>query len=354
MNNDKFKKSKTVNKKAKSKRTALIVLIVVLAVVLLLLIVGTVGINGMLNKITRPDDETLSQSEIDALLKEEMEDVDPDFTGDVLSSNDVNLSDSPVEGITTAEGTVSIMLVGQDARDTKTRSRSDTMILCTIDKSTATLTMTSFMRDTYVRIPNYFDQRMNVAYMLGGFDVLYDTLEHNFGVQVDQGVAVNFFAFKEIIDQIGGIEIELTSVEANHLNNQNYTWGLVEGVNHLNGEQALAYARIRKVGGGGDFNRTNRQRTVITAIIDEAKALPVADLYNLVDELIPMVATDMSNSEIIALVMELAPLLKDLKIVSQRIPIDDGYRMTMIDGMSVLLPDLETNRQFLVDTIGKQ
>ena len=82
--------------------------------------------------------------------------------------------------------------------------------------------------------------------------------------------------------------------------------------------------------------------------------MPLTDLYNLVDALIPMVATDMSNAEIISLAMELAPMLSDLQIVSQRIPIDDEYTMTMIDGMSVLLPDLEANRQFLVDTIGKQ
>lgn len=351
LNNQNPKKDK---KKPNKKRTALIVLIVVLAVILVVLLVGTLFVTGTLNKLSRPgNEETLSQSEIDALLNEKDE-VDPDYTGEMLNSSDVNLSDSPVASVKFSEETINIMLVGQDARDTKTRARSDSMILCTIDTTTATLTMTSFMRDTYVRIPGFFDQRLNVAYMLGGLETLYDTLEHNFGVKVDKGVAVNFAAFKEVIDEVGGVDIELTSVEANHLNDQDYTWGLVEGKNHLNGDAALAYARIRKVGGGGDFNRTNRQRTVMTALLQKVKKMPVTELYNLVSSLIPMVATDMTNAEIIEMAMELAPLLTDLKIVSQRIPIDDEYKMTMIDGMSVLLPDLEANRQFLVDTIGNE
>ena len=175
-------------------------------------------------------------------------------------------------------------------------------------------------------------------------------MEHNFGVQVDNGVAVNFASFQKVIDAVGGIEVRLTAAEANHLNMQNYTWGLFEGVNILTGETALAYSRIRAL--GGDFDRTNRQRTVLLALLNKAKSMPVTQLYNLVEALIPMVVTDMSNAEIVAAAMELAPMLQDLEIVSQRIPIDDGYKMTMVDGMSVLLPDLEVNRQYLVDTIG--
>ena len=346
--------NKNEKKKAGNKRVALIVLIVVLAVVLLTLILGTVFVTGTLNKINRPgSNETLSQAEIDAILNGETDAMDENFTGDVLSSDQVNFPDTPADVVTVGDNTVSILLVGQDARDPETRSRSDSMILCTIDKSAATLTMTSFLRDTYVRLPGYFDQRLNVAYMLGGFETLYDTLEYNFGVQVDRGVAVNFFSFAEIIDAVGGVDIELTATEANHLNGKDYTWGLKEGVNHLNGDAALAYARIRKVGGGGDFTRSNRQRTVIVELLDKAKEMPATDLYNLVNTVIPMISTDMTNAEIVGLSMELVPLLQNLKIVSQRVPIDDGYRMTMIDGMSVLLPDLEKNRQFLVDTIGQ-
>lgn len=341
------------NKRKSAKRGILIALVVFLSIVLALLLAVTIFMTRFFNSIEKvdPNQETMSQEQIDAILKEETEPTDPDYTGEALTSDDVVLSDTPVDAVETGDDVINILLVGQDTENLSQRSRSDSMILCTINKSAGTLTMTSFMRDMYVKIPEFYDQRMNVAYLLGGFDALYDTLEHNFGVQVDNGVAVNFASFQKVIDAVGGVEVELTAAEANHLNMQNYTWGLFEGVNILTGETALAYSRIRALQ-GGDFNRTNRQRTVMMAILDKAKDMPVTELYNLIETLIPMVITDMSNAEIIDAAMELAPMLQDLEIISQRVPIDDGYRMTMIDGMSVLLPDLEVNREFLADTIG--
>lgn len=341
------------NKRKSAKRGILIALVVFLSIVLALLLAVTIFMTRFFNSIEKvdPNQQTMSQEQIDAILKEETEPTDPDYTGEALTSDDVVLSDTPVDVVETGDDVINILLVGQDTENLSQRSRSDSMILCTINKSAGTLTMTSFMRDMYVKIPEFYDQRMNVAYLVGGFDALYDTLEHNFGVQVDNGVAVNFASFQKVIDAVGGVEVELTAAEANHLNMQNYTWGLFEGVNILTGETALAYSRIRALQ-GGDFNRTNRQRTVMMAILDKAKDMPVTELYNLIETLIPMVITDMSNAEIIDAAMELAPMLQDLEIISQRVPIDDGYRMTMVDGMSVLLPDLEVNREFLADTIG--
>ena len=341
------------NKRRSAKRGILIALVVFLSIVLALLLAVTIFMTRFFNSIEKvdPNQETMSQEQIDAILKEETEPTDPDYTGEALTSDDVVLSDTPVDVVETGDDVINILLVGQDTENLSQRSRSDSMILCTINKSAGTLTMTSFMRDMYVKIPEFYDQRMNVAYLVGGFDALYDTLEHNFGVRVDNGVAVNFASFQKVIDAVGGVEVELTAAEANHLNMQNYTWGLFEGVNILTGETALAYSRIRALQ-GGDFNRTNRQRTVMMAILDKAKDMPVTDLYNLIETLIPMVIPALSNAEIIDAAMELAPMLQNLEIVSQRVPVDDGYRMTMVDGMSVLLPDLEVNREFLADTIG--
>ena len=341
------------NKRRSAKRGILIALIVFLSIVLAVLLAATIFMTKMFNSITRVDpQETMSQEEIESVLNNETEPTIPDYTGETINSADLVMPESPVEMVQTSDDVINILLVGQDTESLSQRSRSDSMVLCTINKTQKTLTMTSFMRDMYVTIPNYYNQRMNVAYLLGGFDALYDTLEYNFGVQIDNGVAVNFASFQKVIDAVGGIEVRLTSAEANHLNNQNYTWGLFEGVNILTGETALAYSRIRAL--GGDFDRTNRQRTVLMALLNKAKNMPVTDLYNLVEALIPMVVTDMSNAEIIAAAIDLAPMLQDLEIISQRVPVDDGYNMTMVDGMSVLLPDLEVNRQFLVDTIGTE
>lgn len=339
------------NKRKSAKRGILIALVVFLSIVLAVLLVATVFASRLLNSINQvSEQETMSQEQIEEILNEETEPIDPDYTGDTISSEDLDLPDSPVQTVETGDDVVNILLVGQDTKDLSRRSRSDSMILCSINKSTGKLTMTSFMRDTYVTIPEFYNQRLNVAYMVGGFDALYNTLEHNFGVKVDHGIAVNFASFQKVIDAVGAIDIELTAAEADHLNAK-CGWGLKEGINSLDGEKALAYSRIRKLQ-GGDFNRTNRQRTVMMALLNKAKAMPITELYNLVEALIPLVVTDMNNTEIITTVMDLAPLLQNLEIVSQRIPTDDGYYMTMVDGMSVLIPDLEVNRQFLVDTIG--
>ena len=354
MNNDKVEvMGSNTNKRRSAKRGILIALIVFLSIVLAILLAATIFMTKMFNSITRVDPlETMSQEEIESVLNNETEPEIPDYTGETINSADLVMPESPVETVQTSDDVINILLVGQDTESLSQRSRSDSMVLCTINKTQKTLTMTSFMRDMYVTIPNYYNQRMNVAYLLGGFEALYDTLEYNFGVQIDNGVAVNFASFQKVIDAVGGIEVRLTSAEANHLNNLNYTWGLFEGVNILTGETALAYSRIRAL--GGDFDRTNRQRTVLMALLNKAKNMPVTDLYNLVEALIPMVVTDMSNAEIIAAAIDLAPMLQDLEIISQRVPVDDGYNMTMVDGMSVLLPDLEVNRQFLVDTIGTE
>ncbi|MBQ6839459.1 MAG: LCP family protein [Oscillospiraceae bacterium] len=347
-----MKNQKKENKKGSAKRGFLIAAVVVLALILVLLIVATVFISGTLSRITRVDDldETMSQEELESILNE-TEAEDENFTGIVLNPEDVTMPDVPVERVDGDENLVHVLLVGQDTYSKTSRSRSDSMILCTLNRSAKTLTLTSFMRDLYVRIPGYYSHRMNTAYVLDGFDALYDTIEFNFGLVIEHGVAVNFGSFKEVIDAVGGVEVELTGSEARHLNNQDYSWGLIEGVNHLDGEQALAYSRIRKL--DSDFNRTSRQRTVIMALIESAKKQPLTDLYKLVDALIPMVVTDMSNGEIVSLAMEIAPVLSELTVVTQRIPADGEYRSVMIDGMAVLLPDLEGNRQVLVEAFGK-
>jgi len=261
---------------------------------------------------------------------------------------------SDVEKVEAGENIVNILLIGQDARGNE-RARSDSMILCTFNKGTNTITMTSFMRDMYVKIPGYYNNRINAAYPAGGMDLLNKTLEHNFGVEVDGNVEVNFAHFAEVIDVLGGVDIELTRAEANYINgelrNEGVSSSLGEGLQHLNGKQALWYSRIRKVGGDGDFGRTARQRKVLNSLIEEFRNADLNTMLNLVEEILPMITTDLSNAEIISLATELFPMLEDCNVVSQRIPADDAYSMTMINGMSVLLADMDAARELLKNTI---
>ena len=345
------KTEKTAKPKKKvTKRGVLIAVVVILAVILVALLAVSIFVGNLLGKITRVDPaETLSQEEIDAILNE-TEDETFEFDVETIAPEEVTLPDEAVQSIGSGENVINIMLIGQDNKNVKSRSRSDSMILCTIDKEHKTLTMTSFLRDMYVRIPGFYNQRLNVAYAVGGFDTLYETLNYNFGVEVDHGIGVNFTSFTQVVEAVGGVDIELTSREANHLNGQNYTWGLKSGMNHLNGDQALAYSRIRKL--DSDFGRTNRQRNVMTAVIEKARDLSWTELYSLIQTLIPMVVTDMTDDEIIATAIELAPLLPELEIITQRIPGDSDYYNAMINGMAVLVPDTDDIRELLMNTIG--
>ena len=333
------------------KKGLLIFLCIILGIVLVSMIGVTIFANSFLGKINRFDkeQETLSDEQIESILNE-TDPTEEGFDGEVLSGDDVNLPEENAELIDKSENVVHIMLIGQDRRPNQGRTRSDAMILCTINKENKSLVMTSFMRDTYVKIPDvngkrYGKNRLNVPYALGGMDSLAECMVMNFGIEVDQFIEVDFSQFEQIVDAVGGVDIELTSSEAYRLGD-----GLKEGMSHLDGEHALAYARIRKI--GGDFGRTNRQRTVLLAILDKAKSMSINEILSLTDTIFPMITTDMTNADIVTYVMEFFPLLKNLQVTTQTAPMAGEYKGAMIDGMAVLVPDLEKINARLRETIG--
>ena len=188
-------------------------------------------------------------------------------------------------------------------------------------------------------------------------ELLDKTLEVNFGVKVDGNIEVDFVSFMELIDLMGGLEMELTAEEAAYLNrrgnwdvqNNAGTWELVEGVNHLTGSQALAYSRIREI--GDDFGRTERQRKVLTKLVDMVKDLSMLELNKLLYTMVELVTTDMSDSQITNLVLQVFPLLSELEIKQQRIPVYGHYTNAVIDGNAVLIPDLAAIRKVLAETM---
>ena len=339
------------NKKSGRKgKGALIALCVVLSIILVVLVAATVFAEITLGRIRRPEQQsTLSSSEMEDIINA-TDPHDPEFTGPTYDKDDVTLPSDTAPEIINGEHVLNILLVGTD-NDGSYRSRSDSMILCTIDTEKKTLTMTSFLRDMYLNIPGYGKQRINVAYMVGGFPMLYDTLRESFGVVVDYGVEVNFNSFTEVIERVGGVDITLISAEASHMRGMGFD--VQEGLNHMDGVTALAHARNRTTGYDGDFSRTSRQRAVLEALFEKASTQDVTTLMGLVDVMIPMVVTDMSDQEIISAATTLAPIMGELELVSQRVPADGTYQMAMIDGMSVLLPDFDANQKLLQDTIGQ-
>ena len=346
--------AKKKKSKGSSLRNTLIVLSVVLGVILAALVALTVYAEFLLGKVNYVDPDatqpTLSQAEIEALYNETepVAEDQEEFAGPELNEEDVILETAPPMEVET-ENIVNILLVGVDRRKNEP-TRSDTMILCTFNKTQGTITLTSFMRDMYLKIPGYKSNRINVSYVLGGMNLLNETISYNFGVEADGIVEIDFNQFQKLIDLLGGIELELTKREADYVNYECHG-KLKSGVQLLTGEEALSFARCRKVGGDGDFGRTNRQRIVLTKLLNEYKNKSLTELIGLMDDILPMVTTNMTKDEILGYVKDLFPMLATAELVSSRIPADGAYYGAKINGMSVLVPDIPENAEILRKTM---
>lgn len=331
-------------------RPALMVSCIVLGLVLVMLLSATAYAEYLLGQMNYYEDaprETMSQEEAEEFLKQETDPEDENYTGSEMNAEEVEL-ETAEEKLETSENVVNILLIGADYQSGDV-ARSDSMILCTFNKTKNTITMTSFMRDLYVQIPGYYKNKINAAYSIGGMQLLQKTLDHNFGVQVDGIVEVDFSQFKKLIDLLGGVELDVTYMEAQFINLKNHD-NIKQGVQVLNGSQALWYSRYRG-DGGGDFNRTNRQRVVLGKLIENYRNSSLTDLLAMMDDILPMVTTDMDKSDILSYVTSLFPMLVSAEIITQRIPAEGGYYMTKIDGRSVLVPNISFNVNILKDTI---
>lgn len=247
--------------------------------------------------------------------------------------------------------TVNILLIGQDHREGEdAQARSDSMILCTFRKDSDELTITSILRDLYVPIPGHHDNRINAAYSYGGMSLLKQTIEENFDISIQGCVEVDFSQFSQIIELLGGVELELRQDEADYINKETGST-LSAGLQRLSGPEALTYSRIRSLDVDSDFSRTNRQRKVLTAIFNGYRQANVPQLLNFVREVLPMITTDLNRGQLVLLAAELAPHLSGCQLNSQRIPADGTFTDQTIDGMAVLVADMQANRELLHETV---
>ena len=248
-----------------------------------------------------------------------------------------------------------ILLIGQDAREGEGMQRADTIILCTINKKTHTVTLTSIMRDMYVNIPGYGGNRVNAAFAFGGIDLLDQTIEENLGIKIDGNALVDLGGFMEAMTAVGNLDIELTAEEAAYLNEHPElgttdevaveTWNLHEGVNNMTPGQVLGYSRIRYVG-NSDWDRTNRQRFVINAVIDKIKHGHLLKGFKVLDGVCPHIVTDMTTKNMLKAGFAYIRCSGG-GMNSFYLPAEGTYQATYVDGMAVLLPDIEANKQVL-------
>lgn len=246
-----------------------------------------------------------------------------------------------------------VLLLGVDARsnDEAEASRSDTMMLISVDMKHRTVKLTSFLRDTWVYIPcEDTEQRLNAACTYGGYSGVVDTIEYNFGVQIDNYVVTDFEMFKVLVDAIGGVEVDVTKAEAKEVTNHPKRYGNVKlesGKHTLTGEQALAYCRIRKI--DTDFVRTKRQRTVMTAIIKKMKSSNPFTLYSMASKAAPYIETDMSKNELMSFVAKAGICAGSIH--QTRVPFEDTWSYANIRGNSVIQIDKDKNKELLIDFI---
>lgn len=282
------------------------------------------SVNHFLNKINR------NEVEIETVSPDD-EDFEIDGGKDTVDADKLELVQAePLDD----EDLLNILLIGQDRHIGQTgRTRSDTLILVSVNMNTHKVSVISFLRDLYVRIPEYTSNRINAAYVFGGYDLLEQVMLENFGVHLDGYFEVDFGDFITVIEAVGGVDIYLTDEEAEVVGGD-----VTQGINHLNGKQALTYARIRKL--DSDFGRTGRQRAVLLSLFNDVKGKGLTNILNLIDICLPMLTTNLSNIDITTYAIKLIPYASDIKISTYTVPSAGNYADETVRGMMVLVPDI--------------
>ncbi len=333
----------------KKKSLWLKVLIVILSLLLVVLIAAALGLNYIFGRLGRFENPIPSGGETLPQMTDEF-DTDSNQEG-MESLETVDATDVTFDEAEVLEGNViNIMLIGQDRRPGEERARSDSMILVSINEDKNAIQLTSFMRDTYVQIPGYLDNRLNVAYRYGDVQLMGEAYKVNFGIEIDNYVMVDFDNFTEIIEILGGVELEMSSAEASYMNKRSDNH-FKSGMNYLNAEDALTFTRMRYAA-GGDYGRTDRQRRVLMALAESVRDADFATIWSLIDKVLPLITTDISETNIFNYSLKALDILADGgEMQTLRIPQDDAHYPASIRGMSVLVPDLEMCREDLREFI---
>ena len=352
-----------VKKKGWSKKKKTILITVVSIVLTLALIAGVVialffSYTGKLNRNpdtkvnsgAAPTDSSQLVSKPDTISKEDQE----AKLKEMLSKRQ-----QPI----TNDNVMNILIVGEDLRDTASgeRGNTDVQLLVSINKEKKKIVLASFLRDQYININGYGMGRLNTAYWHNGIPLLKDTIAQFYNVKIDRYILVNFYSFMDVVEAIGGVDMDVNADEFAVINEavreHNYylknppTKDYVKqpGKQHLNGNQALAYARIRE-GCGDDYGRTERQREMLTAVIAKVRNLGLIELDSLINKVAPQITTDITDGEIASLILN-ASEIAGYKVCQVQMPHYPYFTEEVINQMAVLVPDYDKCCTLLLDMI---
>ena len=333
--------------KKKGKKILLTILLVLLLLIGAVAGVGIYFYKDMLGKITVVEVEEKTDYTMSDELLAMMGTEPPTEETQAPTTEPVEETTAPTEEtLPKQQDILNVLVIGQAYREGESSRLADTMILVTVNKTTKAVTLTSFLRDTYVDLPDYKGHtcgwnRINTNYALGyvwggtggAMEMTNLCIKNNFGIEVDYNVEINFDVFPKIIDILGGVRIDVTQEEADYINDMIHNDGkhwlqeLEPGENRLFGETALEYARMRKAKGDSDsdIKRTARQRKMMTAIFEKLASKGPSVIQQMADEILPMVVTNMPTDEITKNLLELIPVIPDMTISSGTCPAEGTY-----------------------------
>lgn len=266
-----------------------------------------------------------------------------------LDTDKLNIAETSEEQET---GYLNVALFGLDSRegDLGKGNRSDTMMIASLNKATGEVKLVSVYRDTLLELDDGSYNKANAAYAFGGPEGAISMINRSMDMDISKYVAVNFNALVDVIDALGGLDITLTDAEVVHMNNYCVETSKVTGADytkiepevagtyHLNGVQAVSYSRIRYTG-GGDFERTSRQRHVLELIAEKAQSASFSTLNKIIDKVFPQVSTNFTITEMIAYAKDIAKYkLGD----SMGFPDNNSFDMLDVVG-SVVIPETLTS-----------
>ena len=357
--------------KIRSAKRSTKIIVAVLAVLLICAAVAIGAVSCIFGKIDFVSDkEMVIPEDVDSIVLEPEE-------GEIVSESDTlddeqmdaineNIAVSQVDddGLRYEDGVTNILVLGTDGRrETEGHTRSDVIIIMSINDNSKKITLSSIMRDTYVAIPGRRgNDKINAAHAYGGPALAVETVQKAFGIKIDKFVRVNFYSFMDVVDALGGVQLDINSGEKrmmnvyirqiNKVNHLDENDGLINETGEnitVTGKQAMGYVRVRYVG-DGDYERTLRQRRVLEQIIKKAREADYLTLLNIVDKVAENVSTDYSAAEITKLAMN-AGDYRDYEISQLRIPVEGSYWGGIYHGIWILDIDFEKNRQALYDAV---